>query len=66
MSKETTLAIFTGSSILFIFGIGLLLASWEIRERMIYFQNWKETYESGYCPTCGARMVEPQESEDKE
>ena len=37
-------------------GIGSLIASWGIRERMIEFKHWKETYESGYCPTCGHKL----------
>ena len=53
MSKGASLTIFSFSLVLFIFGLGLLLSSWGIRENMIYLQDWKATYESGYCPTCG-------------
>ena len=28
--------------------------------------NRDNTYDTNYCPNCGAKMVEPQESEDKE
>ena len=44
-------------SILCIIGLICLVMSivfnWGLRERMIELDNWKQTYESGYCPTCG-------------
>lgn len=38
------------ASILFIMAI---LFSLGPRDEMIKLREWKETYESGYCPTCG-------------
>ena len=28
--------------------------------------GWQQRYNTNFCPDCGAKMVEPQESEDKE
>ena len=41
-------------------------------ERLFLCHEYAPSYQSGkehltnYCPNCGAKMIEPQESEDKE
>ena len=40
-------------SILIAFNIWALITGWGIRQEMVYYKNWKETYDSRYCPTCG-------------
>ena len=47
---------FIFSLLIFLTGICFLIASWGVRQKMIELDNWKATYESGYCPTCGAKM----------
>ena len=49
-------AIFMISGVMFLLSLGLIFADWGMREKMIELDNWKATYESGYCPTCGAKM----------
>jgi hypothetical protein len=34
-------------------GICVLMSDWGIRNELIYYRNWKETFDSRYCPTCG-------------
>ena len=67
MREKITLGL---SSMFFTIGLFLvlfaLMINWGIRNEVIQLREWKATYESGYCPTCGAKMVEPQEGEDKE
>ena len=51
---------FTLSSMLFAIGLLLvvfsLMMNWGIRNEAIQLREWKTTYESGYCPTCGAKI----------
>lgn len=47
--------------ILIISGICLIVSivfNWGVRARMVELQEWKTTYESGYCPTCGHKLNE--------
>jgi hypothetical protein len=44
-------------------GIGALISDWGIRKEMIYYKNWKEIYDSRYCPTCG-HILESEEIEN--
>ena len=37
-------------------GICALISDWGIRQEMVYYKNWKETYDSRYCPTCGQQL----------
>ena len=42
-------------------GVCALMSDWGIRNELIYYRNWKETFDSRYCPTCGHVL----ESEDQ-
>lgn len=35
-----------------------IMCSWGIREEVKYLREWKTTYESQYCPTCGSYLGE--------
>ncbi len=50
MSNEKAYFILFLSVMVFILSI---LFDWGLRSKMIELQEWKTTYESGYCPTCG-------------
>ena len=50
MSNEKSYLILLLSVVVLIISIML---DWGLRSRMIELQEWKTTYESGYCPTCG-------------
>lgn len=34
------------------------------RQKLIYYRDWKETYDSKYCPTCG-HILESEETENE-
>lgn len=46
-------------------GFCALIADWGIRQEMVYYKNWKETYDSRYCPTCGQPLNITNEAEDE-
>jgi len=45
-------------------GICTLISDWGLRQELFYYRNWKETYDSGYCPTCGQPLNITSEVED--
>ena len=39
-----------------VIAIFCFISSLRVRENMLDYKQWKETYESGYCPTCGHKL----------
>ena len=52
----------TMNSLLFVIGVVCLamaiMLSWDTRNENVRLREWKATYESGYCPMCGAKLGE--------
>ena len=51
----TSIVVFWASLLILAMAI---ICSWGIREKAKYLREWKTTYESQYCPTCGSYLGE--------
>ena len=38
------------------------MATMELRNEVVALREWKTSYESGYCPTCGAKLTEDKDN----
>lgn len=60
MNNKNILTLIMGILIIY-----MLILIYGIRQEMVYYKNWKETYDSRYCPTCGQPLNITNEVEDE-